>query len=173
MHRRQKISFGFAGVLFVLAFGILLFEGVQKLFLLPHRSELMEPLGIMGEHEMRRIEQTGGASGSLNGTFFLASGSITGSYNEERRLQFYWGRNEREFFSTTLPYSKFRFLIEDTKSRPTVEFIFTDLWLHERIRPYREYEKVNLNEWIKNGSLRLVQVRISSEDLENEIYLPK
>jgi len=147
------------------------------------RRDQLQQFGLHGQHDLRRIEQTSGFSGQMGGSFFLGIGSISGNLNSERQLQFYWGRTAEEFVSTTLPYSMFRFVVDESKTVPTVEFIFDDDWLDARKIAYTESEKSNLNWWldesvrakIRSGrsvSFRVAVVRISRKDLEKEVYLP-
>jgi len=142
----------------------------------PTRRGQMEKLGIFGQHNLRRIEQTMRLSGSLSGTFFLGgSGSISGNIDGGKNLQFFWGRTSEEFISTTVPYSHFRFIIDETKTIPTAEFIFSESWLDQK-RDLPEAAKANLNsflnDWmIKSYSLNVIVVKISKKALEKEIYV--
>lgn len=154
------------------------------------REIFLQQLGILGQHDLRRVEQTYGIDGNMHASFFfLGGGEISANISSERKLQFYWGRTEEEFFSTTLPYSLFRFVIDESKTIPTVEFVFEGHWLAEKMYDYPESKKVNPNLWIIMDSwrsttvdhvgcnqcvpLRAVFVRISRRDLEKEIYLPQ
>jgi hypothetical protein len=144
-------------------------------------------MGLLGQHDLRRIEQTSGISGSMSGSFFLGIGSVSGNLTSERRLQFYWGRTAEEFVSTTLSYSMFRFIVDESKTVPTIEFVFDTDWLNEKNTPYTESEKSNLNWWLDESvrasvhswrgtsavSFRQAVVRISRKDLEKEVYLPR
>ena len=142
-------------------------------------------MGILGQHNLRRIEQTDGINGHLNnGSFFLGIGSVSGSLASERKLQFYWGKTTEEFISTTLPYNMFRFIIDESKAVPTVEFIFDEGWLNANRIRYSESEKVNLNFWLDEAVraripssrevlFRIAIVRISRENFEKEVYLPR
>lgn len=139
-------------------------------------KDQFQQLGLLGQHDLRRIEQTSGFSGYLNGHFgFFGGGSVSGRITSEQQLQFFWGRTPEEFFSTTLPYSMFRFVIDDAKTVPTIEFIFDEYWLDMRWSILTEGEKANLNRWLDNYNypLHVAVVRISREDLEKEIYLPR
>ena|SRR3989344_333847 len=142
------------------------------------RREQLQQLGLLGQHELRRIEQTNGMSGHMDGSFFLGIGSMSESLSLERRLQFYWGRTADEFFSTTLPYSLFRFVIDESKTVPTIEFTFDEFWLNSWRYTYTESEKSNLNLWlgdemVRNHFLRVAVIKISRAGLEKEIYLPR
>ena len=142
------------------------------------RKDQLQQLGLLGQHDLRRIEQTSGISGHMDGSFFLGSGSVSGNLVSERQLQFYWGRTAEEFVSTTLSYSMFRFVVDESKTVPTVEFIFDENWLNSKRTAYSESEKSNLNWWladdqVRNNILRVAVVRISRKDLEKEVYLPR
>jgi hypothetical protein len=136
----------------------------------PSKVQLQQ-LGILGQHELRYIEQTNKVSGNITRKFFIGEGSMS-SY--EWKLQFCWGRNPNELIFTTLPYNKFRFVIDESKSLPTVEFMFTDSFLKQGRLPYTELEKSSMSEWgHKTLTWNAVVVRISLEDLQEEIYLPQ
>ncbi|MBU2036907.1 hypothetical protein KJ866_01725 [Patescibacteria group bacterium] len=114
----------------------------------------------------------------MDGSFFLGIGSVSGNLVSERKLQFYWGRTAEEFISTTLSYSMFRFVVDESKTVPTVEFVFDENWLNSKRTVYTESEKSNLNWWladdqVRNDILRVAVVRISRKDLEKEVYLPR
>ena len=142
------------------------------------RKDQLQQLGLLGQHDLRRIEQTSGISGHMGGSFFLGIGSVSGNLVSERQLQFYWGRTAEEFVSTTLSYSMFRFVVDESKTVPTVEFVFDENWLNSKRTVYTESEKSNLNWWladdqVRNNILRVAVVRISRKDLEKEVYLPR
>ena len=142
------------------------------------RKDQLQQLGLLGQHGLRRIEQTSGISGHMDGSFFLGIGSVSGNLTSERKLQFYWGRTAEEFISTTLPYSMFRFVVDESKTVPTIEFTFDEDWLNSNRQVYNESEKSNLNWWlddesVRNKTLRVAVVRISRKDLEKEVYLPR
>jgi hypothetical protein len=127
--------------------------------------------GFFGEHKLYRIERFGANEGSLHGTFFLGTGSINGTLGSEFKLQFYWEPKPGEIVVTTLPYSKFRFILDDSKEVPTVEFVLFDNYVGTRVA---DPNKVNLNTLTMNDSIMKVAiVRISKEALEKEVYLPK
>ena len=135
---------------------------------------------MLNEHPLRRIEQTAGFSGSTSGLFFLGSGGGSGTIASERRLQFYWGRTPDEIVSTTLPYSIFKFVIDETRQTPTAEFVFDEEYLNEfRIHgDYTESEKINPNWWldeemVQGHYLRAVTVRLSQQAFNTEILAAK
>lgn len=133
--------------------------------------------GLMGEHELRRIEQTAGVDGYISGDWGMFGGSLDGKITEERKLQFYWGRTADEFISTTFPYSMFRFIIDETKQTPTVEFVFDEGFLQiDLTRRLTDSEKANPNDWFKRrsgSSLVVVIVRICLTDFKSGIYFQK
>ena len=142
------------------------------------RKDQLQQLGLLGQHDLRRIEQTSGINGHMDGSFFLGIGSVSGNLVSERKLQFYWGRTAEEFISTTLSYSMFRFVVDESKTVPTIEFTFDENWLNSKRRAYTESDKSNLNWWlsydqVRNNILRVAVVRISRKDLEKEVYLPR
>ena len=142
------------------------------------RRDQMQKIGLLNQHNLRHMKQNNGFSGSLDGSFFLGSGSISGSINSETQLQFFWGRTPDEFIPTTLPFRMFKFVIDNARLVPTVEFVFDEDFLNSSRWAYSESHKANLNRWldesmIKGEYLRVVIIRISQKDLENEIFIPK
>ncbi len=134
--------------------------------------------GFLGEHSLIRVEKIKGVKGDLSGSFFLGSGSIRGSMDTEFKLQFYWSPKPKEILITSLPYSKFRFILDETKDIPTVNFIFDPEWLE---RPAfsdcpncnNNPQYLNFNDVLASKNLITAIVRISPSTLEKEIYLPK
>lgn len=141
----------------------------------PPPAEQMKDWGIFGEHAVARIENFSSAQGSLSGSFFLGFGSINGSSNSGFKFQFYWSPKPGEIIVTSLPYDKFRFIIDETKKEPTVEFVFNDFWLNDPTTQiiYKKKDYPNLNDIVMSMKMKLVIVRISKATLEKEIYLPK
>lgn len=140
----------------------------------PSPKERLASSGLFGEHELLRIENFGAIQGSISDSFFLGSGSINGSIGSEFKIQFYWSPKPKEIIATALPYSKFRFIIDDTKKTPTIEFIFNYDWLNKKTdRDYSEKTYPNLNDFILDSTMELVRVKISRATLEKEVYLPK
>ncbi len=178
----EKAKENIAAVLFfVILLGVLPFSfafvSEQRREALQTRQEQLQGIGLLGEHEVRRIEQVEGISGFIRGNFFLATGSVSGSFSSQKMLQFFWGRTKDEVFSTTLPYSHFKFIIDNAKRIPTIEFIYDKEWLRRTRDPYTEAQKANLNfflsdSFVRNRTLSVAIVRISQQDLEKEIYLP-
>ena len=170
----------FIGPVIAALFGIFCFVGLTTWFnsCVDSRKNQLQELGLFGQHDLRRIEQTSGLNGHMDGSFFLGIGSVSGDIVSERKLQFYWGRTADEFISTTLPYSHFRFVIDELKTTPTIEFIFDERYLDMDVLVYTESEKSNLNWWLDDDSVRkrefrVAVVRISRKDLEKEVYLPR
>lgn len=140
----------------------------------PSPKERLKDSGLFGEHSLTRIESFGAVKGSVSGSFFLGIGSINGSLDSEFKIQFYWSPKPGEIVATALSYSKFRFIIDETKHTPTVEFVFSDRWLNKRTdQDYSEKIYPNLNDFVLSGNLELARVRISSAALEKEVYIPK
>lgn len=137
-------------------------------------KEGLKNSGLFGEHPLSRIESFGAVKGSVSGSFFLGIGSVDGSLGSEFQIQFYWSPKPGEIIATTLPYSKFRFIIDETKKTPTVEFVFTDSWLNsDGVEDYIEKQYPNLNDLVLSEKMELARVRMSSAVLEKEVYLPK
>lgn len=148
---------------------------------------------IFREHEVLYRESFRGVRGDFEGeffgAFFVASGSIEGSFGTETMIEFAWERRPGERIVTTLPISKFIFLTDETKAIPTVEFRFNMDWTRQEligwyerwIASREEIEEGNPNYYLMSGEdsqrnfygLNTAIVRISSAALEKEIYLPK
>lgn len=140
----------------------------------PPPKEILKDSGLFGEHPLLRMENFGALKGSVSGSFFLGIGSVNGSIGSEFKIQFYWSPKPGEIVATALSYSKFRFIIDETKNTPTVEFVFNDFWLNEgTVEKYNKSHFANLNNIILSEKLELARVRISSAAMEREVYLPK
>ena len=138
----------------------------------------LQDIGLIGQHELKRIEQAYGLDGEIHGSSSLFSGfSLDGKITSQKKLQFYWGRTAEEYISTTLPYNKFRFIVSDKTQVPTVEFMFNPEIISKKCRIFKESEKLNPNYWIevktnkRDSLLCVVNVYISKTDLENGVYL--
>lgn len=132
--------------------------------------------GLFGQHNLHRIEKNVSLTGNISGPFFLGIGSVNGNLSTDRSLQFYWSPKPGEIVATTLPYKKFRFVIDEARNIPSVEFIFTDSWLNEgRSHIWSEKDKMDLNDFLmsKYSPLIIAVVRISKATMEKEVYLPK
>jgi hypothetical protein len=129
-------------------------------------DKVWQKSGLPGEHSLVRIESVGATAGKISGSFFLGTGSVNGTGAEEK-MRFYWSPKRGEMVATTLAYSKFRFIIDEAKSVPTVEFVFNGNCQIDESDP-------NLNECVMSDSyLKLAKVKISSATLEKEVYLLK
>lgn len=166
MKRTKKLCF----------LAILLVFGVLSVACSTQQVELADS-GLFGEHRLKRIESFGRISGSISGNFFLGIGSVNGSIGSDFMLQFYWEPKPGEIVITSLPYRKFKFIIDNSKETPTVEFVFSETWLNESqdegYYKRRPSLKANLNDFIRLGSMKLAVVKISESTLEKEVYLPK
>ncbi len=108
----------------------------------------------------------------FSGNFFGIGGSVESGY----KLQFYWEPKHGEIIATALPYSMFRFIIDETKDIPTIEFIFDQDWLNDgmfSIDYGNSARYPNLNSFVLSDKMLLAKVRISRKTLEKEVYLPK
>src|SRR3989344_434099 len=141
----------------------------------PTPREQLADTGIFEEHRLKRIESFASVAGSVGGGFFLGIGSVRGSLGSEFKLQFYWEPKSGEIVVSSLPYSKFRFIVDENKEVPTAEFVFDSRWVDNETsyREYRKEEKLNPNSFVMSSRMEVVLVRISSKTLEKEVYLPK
>lgn len=128
--------------------------------------------GIFGQHSLLRTERLNSIGGSMSGSFFLGFGSVGGVIKSDTELRFYWSPKPGEIVPTTLPYSRFKFIIDETKSVPTVEFVFNKDWLNDGFGGQEYKVPENLNDIISE-ELELAKVRISKKSLEEEVFLPK
>lgn len=134
---------------------------------------------VIGEHPLRYVERTDRLQGNLSGGLFFMRGSLS----TEPTLTFAWEPQEGKVVITTLPLSKFVFQIDETRDIPTVEFIFNrDYALTDQISVNdplpEEAREGNPNDYLMGrggllGGLKMINVRISEETLNKEIYLPK
>lgn len=142
------------------------------------RRSQLEEIGLLKEQSLHRIEHIVKAEGSMEGPFFLGIGSVPGKITVKDNLRFYWGRTDEERIATTLPYTHFRFIIDDSKEVPTVQFILDNSWLVTKTQRYSDSDKSNLNTFLSDGMIendlfKVAIVRISRKDLEKEVYLPQ
>jgi len=141
----------------------------------PSMSELMTEWGAIGEKKVKRVDRlpttTGSVTGAVGGSALFFGGLISGSSKTEMSLIFYWEPKPNEILATTLPYSKFRIVVDDRYDMPSVEFLFSQNFLNSN---YTSYENENhINNALSSSHLEAVKVRISEKALATEIYLPK
>lgn len=158
---------------------------------IPTHQQQLQQVGLLDQHDIRRIQQqVPGSSMEFAGHYFsilgFGGGGISGGASApEPKLQFFWGRvydGQEEFIFTTLPYSKLRFVIDDSKEVPTVEFLFYKSFLEDRHNSlkagsYEVNNETDINDLLtgedSGNRFQAAVVRISSSDLEKEVYLPK
>ncbi|MDD5289661.1 MAG: hypothetical protein PHT40_00495 [Patescibacteria group bacterium] len=141
----------------------------------PTIGHQLEEIGLMGEHQLMRTEHSKQIKGSLAGLFFLGVGGMGGSIESNDILAFYWEPKPGESIRSSLPYSKFRFIKDESKDIPTIEFVFDQYWLKKTGTYWSlgEEEILNPNLIINSRYLYLAKVKISAKTMEQEIYLPK
>lgn len=132
------------------------------------RDQLKET-GLFGEHTLASCKSLSASTNSVSGSFFLSCGSVSAA-DSDLKLQLYWSPNPGEIIASAMPYSKFRFVIDETKSTPTVEFMFHPEWLNSA---GGRYCIQNLNDFVLSDFMQVAVVKISSATLEKEVYLPK
>lgn len=140
-------------------------------------KDLLNEGGYYKENPVFALNKESEARGSFSGYFsLLGTGNIQGEYKQGSHLQFSWGRNEKEFFVTTLPYEEFRFIIDDSKDIPTVKFVFDKDWLNRDAVDFGRQDLQNANALLQKIPKYChvgIEIRISSKDLQNEPALPK
>jgi len=139
----------------------------------PTIKESLNKHGIFGYHELAQTESFGVTKESLSGDFFLIGGSFDTTTNAEIKLQFYWSPKNGEYVVSMLPYTKFRFIIDESKLKPTIEFVFNNDWLEEKDYGHNIENNRNINDIISSKHLQLAEIRLSKASMEKEIYLPK
>lgn len=136
---------------------------------------------LVGEHNLRYMERSQALEGNLSGNIFFVAGSLS----TEPALTFAWEPKPGNVVITTLPLASFSFIIDETKTTPTIELVFYESTrtnvLNENtgqpgwgiISP-GAVKAENPNNIIPGGfdGLKMVIVRISTATLEREIYLP-
>jgi len=101
---------------------------------------------------------------------------VKGLIDSEFKLQFYSSPKPGAVVVTELSYSMFRFIIDETKNTPTVEFVFDESWLNQAIYPGHNksyYSDLGFIDVLLSGKVVMAKVRISSETMEREVYLQK
>jgi hypothetical protein len=131
---------------------------------------------IFGEHVLHHLEGYQGVRGEFEGRFFSGS---DGSIDTEPMLTFAWERSAGNLCSTTLPKSRYYLLIDESKAVPTVEFQFGFDNHYCYCKPsLEELERAHPNDYLMylpdytSIELETFIIRISSADLEGEVYLP-
>lgn len=147
---------------------------------------------MLGEHELcPSLEKTSEISGSSTGRFFLGTGSFEGNISSEESLKFTWEYTDGVFYTASLPYRFFRWVIDDSKENPTITFEFEEKFLNS---PQKEdfpqeiwgnpnrllevgkmYQRDDVWGWDREPfPIFLVAViKISEEDAANEPFVPR
>lgn len=119
--------------------------------------------GFLGEHNLNKIKSDNQLSGKISGSYFLVAGSISGDFKTNKNYSFYWEISENNFIFTAIPASKFRFIIDNSKITPTVEFIFD-------LRGFYQKPVDKPNKYIEDDRwLSEVIIRISRKDFDKEV----
>lgn len=125
-------------------------------------EKLMEESGILGEHKLVAVQRYDNqVSGDLQGSFFIGIGSIEGKMRTDSMIQFKWERitdNELVIIPSQLRWDQFQFIPDDTKTTPTIEFIFDDFWKMYDL----EDEIVNPNLLIYDSVFQIAKVRLNN-----------
>lgn len=135
----------------------------------------LREIGLFGEHQLERHKIDSNLKGSFSGSFFLASGGISGEIGSYDYLKFAWRTQGNRIIVSSLPLNKIVVVIDETQKTPTIKFKFklTILYDHYRLgKLTNEGADFNQNVFIDSQYISYAVVRINSEDLEKEIYLP-
>ncbi len=128
-------------------------------------------LGLLGERPLKRLDPIVTSTGTIQGAFFLGSGSISGEENTDFNIHFIWSAEHDRFFRTTLPAGKIVWQIDNSKNEPTIEFVFDQSHLDAT---YGNGENPNLNEYLETRTTPRFEyaiVRISNEMIQHNVYL--
>jgi hypothetical protein len=142
-------------------------------------EQQLKNMGVLGSpKELRRLDRFQSVNGILIGSFFMGSGTVTGQVNSGMSLMFYWEPKPGIVVPTTLPYSRFKFIIDESRDVPTVEFVFLQWYLDRKDRqrgptPPPPLSDRNLNSYVESDRLEVVLVRISQATMEKEVFLPR
>ncbi len=84
-----------------------------------------------GEHALRHVVQTNSDRGSFSGSFFLATGSISGEQKTVNKVSFSWQMADGTWAISSLPMEKLRVQLNERATTPTIKFrwrspMFTD-----------------------------------------------
>jgi len=134
-------------------------------------AQRLEDFGLFGEHPLERFKVTeNNFIGKVKGGFFLVSGSINGEIHSSDFLKFAWHSNPQDIIISSLALEDIVITIDETKKIPTVQFKFT---IYKKISDQTfVIAKGNPNIFIDSKYICYARVRINSNDLQNEIYLP-
>lgn len=137
--------------------------------------------------EKAGILSQGKLSGSMIGGLLSFGGSIEGSERSEHNLMYYWVDKDGSIVPTCLPYSKFRFKIDNTITEPTATLVFKSTLLNEYVGgeiPYKTFidnkqqivnafivDSHNLNTIIYGDQFIEAVISISMADFQRGVYL--
>ena len=135
--------------------------------------------GLLGQRPLHKLNAPGGVSGYITGGFSHGSGSIKGSIDPG--VTFFWEASGSEVYLTTIPQNKIKFVMDETRDIPTVEFIFNKNWygtsyqeVNASLSDPDQPRHHNLNlEVMNNWRLDSVLIRISAQSMAKEVYMEK
>ena len=132
--------------------------------------EILNEIGLLGEHPLERLTSVDGVSGKINGRFFLLAGSVSGNLQSSPVFKFAWRVGNYRFIST-FPTEKTRVVI-DEREIATIRFKFNVNALYN----YASWEEVrhgkeNPNVFISPRYIIFATVRMSKKAWEEIIFL--
>lgn len=134
------------------------------------KSEYIQLAGLVGTHDLRRLNNVQSAGGSMQGSFLLGTGRIQGSFAPLEVLQFSWSPKKNEHIYTSVPMSKVRVIVQDNVAVPRVEFVID---LEKADYNHLVDAVTNPNALLEHDALHLVRLYISKEMLSQELCLPQ
>lgn len=172
---RKKDYWGLVAIFGILGF-VAIYSIIQDLNRIS-RQEFFSAIGLLGEHELGRLERGSGIDGSLEGEisggFFFVSGYVQGDVRTKEMLQFSWSPNDSTVIETTIPTNMIIFKIDPARDVPTARFVFSQSYLGVTFHPasISETDLLGYNDHISKG-LAVVEVRISQETYDCHDCLP-
>ena len=149
-------------------------SGLQKDFLLSAGEAYMkrfEELGLFGEHLLERFKVTDNDfTRKLKGSFFLGFGRINDEIYSFESLKFAWRFNSGNIIISSLPLEDIIIIVDESKKVPTIQLkFFIDDDIPDLVFVIA---KDNPNILINSKYICYAKIRINSNDLQNEIFLP-
>lgn len=146
-------------------------------------EQALQGSGLFGEHQLGKIGPETAQTGELHGTYFFLGGVIDGSLTTDMNWVFSWSPQPNEYIYSSVPRSKFRTHVDESKASPVIILDFQSSWLSGFTRffnplgyrggPYPKQELENTNSFVESDKLIHVDIFINSADLKNEPLLPQ
>ena len=126
-------------------------------------SELLE-----GQHKLRKLNIRNSQESSLSGSFFLGTGSISGSSSTIEKVQFSWELPNGQFAISVFETSKIRIEFDSTAVEPIIRFELKNV-KHNRLF---DLDKIN-HEYEFYWQIKYVVVVCREEDYIIDVDINK